>query len=109
MSRTCNILASLSNLQHHPLSSYLHHTRSPWNVLDAFIVVVSVLVLIMEATVGNNNLTFLRAFRALRALRPLRAASRLQGIKVVVNAVLKAIPALGDVLLVGLLFYFIFS
>lgn len=44
-----------------------------------------------------------------RALRPLRAASRLQGIKVVVTAVLAAIPAMGDVLLVGLLFYFIFA
>ncbi len=44
-----------------------------------------------------------------RSLRPLRAASRIEGIKIVVSATLRAIPALGDVVLVGLLFYYIFS
>lgn len=33
----------------------------------------------------------------------------MEGIKIVVSAVLRAIPAVGDVVLVGLLFYFIFS
>jgi hypothetical protein len=44
-----------------------------------------------------------------RALRILRVASKLQGIGIVVTSILKAIPAVGDVVLVGLLFYFIFS
>ncbi|GFH11377.1 EF-hand domain-containing protein [Haematococcus lacustris] len=96
--------------------SYL---RSAWNCLDFAVAVVSILVLVLEAVVGNTNLVWLRAFRALRqgrisgpwplALRPLRAASRLEGIRIVVSAMLKAVPALGDILLVGLLFYFIFA
>ena len=44
-----------------------------------------------------------------RALRPIRAARKLRGVRVVVRAIAKAIPAVGDVLLVGTLFYFIFG
>lgn len=44
-----------------------------------------------------------------RALRPLRAASRAEGIRLVVAALFKAIPALGNVALVAGLFYFIFA
>lgn len=70
---------------------------------------ISVVVLVVEAAVGGGDYAFLRAFRALRALRPLRVASRLEGIRIVVSAVIAAIPALGNVLLVGLLFFFIFA
>ena len=46
---------------------------------------------------------------ARRALRPLRAASRIQGIKIVVTALVKAMDVVLDVVLVGALFYFVFS
>jgi hypothetical protein len=58
---------------------------------------------------NTSHLGVLRALRTLRALRPLRMASRLQGMKVVVNALFASIPPLGNVLLVCLLFYFIFG
>jgi len=44
-----------------------------------------------------------------RALRPLRMVSRSEGLKVVVNSILLAGPAIADVLLVMLLFLIIFS
>lgn len=55
------------------------------------------------------SLSSLKALRTLRALRPLRVASRLAGMKVVVNSLFASLPALGNVLLVCLLFYLIFA
>jgi hypothetical protein len=43
--------------------SYL---RSPWNVLDAAVVVVQVLVLVLEALVDSSKLTWMQALRSLR-------------------------------------------
>ncbi|KAG7227357.1 hypothetical protein INR49_000362, partial [Caranx melampygus] len=45
----------------------------------------------------------------LRALRPLRALSRFEGMRVVVNALIGAIPSIMNVLLVCLIFWLIFS
>uniref|UniRef100_A0A7S1XCD4 Voltage-gated ion channel superfamily n=1 Tax=Tetraselmis chuii TaxID=63592 RepID=A0A7S1XCD4_9CHLO len=85
--------------------SYL---RNPWNVLDFFIVIIG---LVLLGTEGSNltNLESLRALRTFRALRPIRMASRAEGMKVVVNALFQSIPPLGNVLLVCLLFFLIFS
>ena len=83
----------------------------------------------------DQTLASLRSLRTVRALRPLRAVSRLEGMKVklftttgfgfvgsgrpsliiqcfyqvVVNALFSAIPGIGNVLLVSLLFWLIFS
>lgn len=46
--------------------------------------------------------------RTLRALRPLRALSRFDGIRVVVGALLGAIPSIFNVLMVCLVFWLIF-
>ncbi|GFR71119.1 sodium channel protein [Elysia marginata] len=79
-----------------------------WTVLDFFIVCVSVLSLIGEST-GLSNITAFRSLRTLRALRPLRAISRWQGMKIVVNALMNAIPAIVNVFLVCMVFWLIFS
>uniref|UniRef100_A0A8I3QMG7 Sodium channel protein n=1 Tax=Canis lupus familiaris TaxID=9615 RepID=A0A8I3QMG7_CANLF len=73
---------------------------SVWCWLDFIIVIVSVTSLI--------DLKSLKSFRTLRALRPLRALSQFQGMKVVVNALIGAIPAILNVLLVCLIFWLIF-
>nr|XP_051691510.1 sodium channel protein type 11 subunit alpha isoform X1 [Oryctolagus cuniculus]XP_051691511.1 sodium channel protein type 11 subunit alpha isoform X1 [Oryctolagus cuniculus]XP_051691512.1 sodium channel protein type 11 subunit alpha isoform X1 [Oryctolagus cuniculus]XP_051691513.1 sodium channel protein type 11 subunit alpha isoform X1 [Oryctolagus cuniculus]XP_051691514.1 sodium channel protein type 11 subunit alpha isoform X1 [Oryctolagus cuniculus]XP_051691515.1 sodium channel protein ty len=73
---------------------------SAWCWLDFVIVIVSVISLI--------NLKSLKSFRTLRALRPLRALSQFEGMKVVVNALIGAIPAILNVLLVCLIFWLIF-
>ena len=51
----------------------------------------------------------IKVIRTLRALRPLRALSRFEGIRVVVNSLIGAIPAILNVLLVCLVFWLIFS
>uniref|UniRef100_A0A8C7ALZ3 Sodium channel protein n=1 Tax=Neovison vison TaxID=452646 RepID=A0A8C7ALZ3_NEOVI len=73
---------------------------SVWCWLDFIIVIVSVTSL--------SDLTSLKSFRTLRALRPLRALSQFEGMKVVVNALIGAIPAILNVLLVCLIFWLIF-
>ncbi|XP_015747869.1 PREDICTED: sodium channel protein 60E-like [Acropora digitifera] len=80
------------------------YMSSPWNCLDAFIVSISLAVVFED-----KNLSVFRSLRTLRALRPLRAISRLEGMRVVVNALFAAIPGIGNVLLVSLLFWLIFS
>ncbi|KAG8232694.1 hypothetical protein J437_LFUL011441 [Ladona fulva] len=77
-----------------------------WTILDFIIVFVSVFSLLIEE---NENLRVLRSLRTLRALRPLRAISRWQGMRIVVNALMYAIPSIFNVLLVCLVFWLIFS
>ncbi|EHB16850.1 Sodium channel protein type 11 subunit alpha [Heterocephalus glaber] len=72
-----------------------------WCWLDFIIVVVSVVVSFVD-------LQKWKALRTLRALRPLRALSRFEGMKVVVNALIGAIPAIVNVLLVCLIFWLTF-
>ncbi|XP_031348219.1 sodium channel protein 60E-like isoform X1 [Photinus pyralis] len=77
-----------------------------WTLLDFSIVFVSMFSLLIEE---NENLKVLRSLRTLRALRPLRAISRWQGMRIVVNALMYAIPSIFNVLLVCLVFWLIFS
>ncbi|KAL0278106.1 UNVERIFIED_CONTAM: hypothetical protein PYX00_000018 [Menopon gallinae] len=77
-----------------------------WTILDFVIVFVSIFSLLIEE---NENLKVLRSLRTLRALRPLRAISRWQGMRIVVNALMYAIPSIFNVLLVCLVFWLIFS
>ena len=58
---------------------------------------------------GLGDIPAIKAIRTLRALRPLRALSRFEGIRVVVNSLIGAIPAIANVLLVCLVFWLIFS
>jgi hypothetical protein len=59
--------------------------------------------------VGLGDIPAIKVIRTLRALRPLRALSRFEGIRVVVNSLIGAIPAIFNVLLVCLVFWLIFS
>ncbi|CAF2980682.1 unnamed protein product [Rotaria sp. Silwood2] len=79
-----------------------------WNWLDFFIVLVSVLGVILD-WLGVADIPAFKSMRTLRALRPLKALSRFEGIRVVVNALIGAIPAIFNVLLVCLVFWLIFS
>ncbi|CAH0713199.1 unnamed protein product, partial [Brenthis ino] len=85
---------------------FYRYFTSFWTLLDFTIVFVSVFSLLIEE---NENLKVLRSLRTLRALRPLRAISRWQGMRIVVNALMYAIPSIFNVLLVCLVFWLIFS
>ncbi|CAF3236407.1 unnamed protein product [Rotaria socialis] len=79
-----------------------------WNWLDFLIVVVSVLGSLLDS-LGVADIPAFKSMRTLRALRPLKALSRFEGIRVVVNALIGAIPSIFNVLLVCLVFWLIFS
>ncbi|XP_056660201.1 sodium channel protein type 11 subunit alpha [Monodelphis domestica] len=78
-----------------------------WCCLDFLIVNVSIISLIDDSP-GSPKSFNVKSFRTLRALRPLRALSQFEGMKVVVNALIGAIPAIMNVLLVCLIFWLIF-
>ncbi|CAL1291642.1 unnamed protein product [Larinioides sclopetarius] len=82
--------------------------QNAWCWLDFVIVLVSVINL-LATEVGGGNIQAFKTMRTLRALRPLRALSRFQGMRVVVNALVQAIPAICNVLLVCLIFWLIFA
>ncbi|XP_062424764.1 sodium channel protein type 5 subunit alpha-like isoform X4 [Rhea pennata] len=79
-----------------------------WCWLDFLIVDVSLISLIAN-TLGYSEMGPIKSLRTLRALRPLRALSRFEGMRVVVNALVGAIPSIMNVLLVCLIFWLIFS
>ncbi|NXE14343.1 SCN5A protein, partial [Lophotis ruficrista] len=84
-----------------------------WCWLDFLIVDVSS-TFVISTRVSLINLLGsssgpMKSLRTLRALRPLRALSRFEGMRVVVNALIGAIPSIMNVLLVCLIFWLIFS
>ncbi|KAF3858581.1 hypothetical protein F7725_011782 [Dissostichus mawsoni] len=79
-----------------------------WCWLDFLIVDVSLISLVANS-LGYSDFTAIKSLRTLRALRPLRALSRFEGMRVVVNALIGAIPSIMNVLLVCLIFWLIFS
>ncbi|KAA8581298.1 hypothetical protein FQN60_002879, partial [Etheostoma spectabile] len=79
-----------------------------WCWLDFFIVDIS-LISLAANWMGYAELGPIKSLRTLRALRPLRALSRFEGMRVVVNALVGAIPSIFNVLLVCLIFWLIFS
>ncbi|NWH64340.1 SCN5A protein, partial [Geococcyx californianus] len=84
-----------------------------WCWLDFLIVdVSSAFGISMRVSLVNlfgSSFGPMKSLRTLRALRPLRALSRFEGMRVVVNALVGAIPSIMNVLLVCLIFWLIFS
>uniref|UniRef100_A0A3Q3QWW3 Sodium channel protein n=1 Tax=Monopterus albus TaxID=43700 RepID=A0A3Q3QWW3_MONAL len=87
---------------------FAKYFTNAWCWLDFLIVDVSLVSLVANA-MGYSDLGAIKSLRTLRALRPLRALSRFEGMRVVVNALLGAIPSIFNVLLVCLIFWLIFS
>uniref|UniRef100_A0A4W4FQY7 Sodium channel protein n=1 Tax=Electrophorus electricus TaxID=8005 RepID=A0A4W4FQY7_ELEEL len=79
-----------------------------WCWLD-FVIVGASIMGITSSLLGYEELGAIKNLRTIRALRPLRALSRFEGMKVVVRALLGAIPSIMNVLLVCLMFWLIFS
>ena len=78
----------------------LDYFKDPWNVFDFTIVVVCFL------PVGGKFIPVLRLARVLRVLKLVSAIPRLQ---ILVNAVLKSIPSIGYVFLLGILHFYIYG
>jgi hypothetical protein len=79
--------------------SYL---RNYWNILD-FVIVVSGFASYLGT--GTN----LNALRSFRVLRPLRSISVIEGLRVIVSAMMLSLALLRDAIIVLLFFYSIMS
>uniref|UniRef100_A0A3P9P9S2 Sodium channel protein n=1 Tax=Poecilia reticulata TaxID=8081 RepID=A0A3P9P9S2_POERE len=79
-----------------------------WCWLDFLIADVS-LVLLSASILGYSELGAIQSLRTLRALRPLRVLSCFEGLRVMVNALVGAIPSIFNVLLICLVLWLIFS
>ena len=84
-----------------PKDSYL---RDSWNILDFIIVISGYIPFIF--TSGSVNLRVLRSFRV---IRPLRTISGIEGLRILVSALLSAVPLLRDTILILVFFFIIFA
>jgi hypothetical protein len=85
--------------------------RVAWNWID-FIVVVSGFAefILMRTFTGDMGfLRLVRAMRVFRVMRPLRLVKRNKGMRVIVEAIIAAIPVLANMVLIAMLFYIGFS
>jgi hypothetical protein len=79
------------------------YLRSPWNLLDFFIVITG---WIPYTGLVSGNSTGMRAFRL---LRPLRTINRFPGLRKLVITILLAIPQLGNLCILVLIFFMTFG
>ena len=87
------------------LKLYAHGFRffkSNWNNFDFMIVALSLVP-------GNGVFSCFRVVRALRIFRTARLFGRIENLRVIVSAMLKALPNLGWLLLVLMIFFYIFA
>ncbi len=87
---------------------FVAYFGNAWCWLDFIIVGVS-LVNFAASLLGAGNISIFKTMRTLRALRPLRAMAKMEGMRVVVNALVGALPSIFNVLLVCLIFWLIFA
>ena len=87
---------------------FVVYFSNAWCWLDFVIVAVS-LVNFGAGLLGFSNISIFKTMRTLRALRPLRAMAKMEGMKVVVNALIGATPSIVNVLMVCLIFWLIFA
>ena len=91
------------------------YLRDSWNILDFVIVVSSLLTLFEPTPVMNADGTMppggggLSALRSFRVMRPLRTISSVKGLKLLMGALISAIPLLVDTLIILLGFFLVFS
>ncbi|CAF0857877.1 unnamed protein product, partial [Rotaria sordida] len=97
--------------------SYL---RSGWNVMDGFLVIISIIDLAtmhrgsltsnhFESDAATRIFSMLRVFRLLRTLRPLRVISRAPGLKLVVQTLLSSLRPIGHIVVICCTFFIIFG
>ena len=79
------------------------YLRDSWNLLD-FVIVFSAYFTLFAG--GGADLAVLRSFRV---LRPLRTISSVEGLKIMMSALLSALPLLRDTIIILVFFFIIFA
>ena len=92
--------------------SYL---KTSWNVLDFFIVVLSIVELVATFKTyfggdsSSTNTSIFKVVRMVKVLKPLRSINKFPGLKIVIESLLRSIPGISNVLIICLIFFFIFG
>lgn len=81
------------------------YIRNYWNILDFFVVLLTVASYMIE----TSNLNSIKVFRLIKIFRPLRAISKNQRMKLSINALYIALPGIAHVILISILFLYIFA
>ncbi|CAH0564653.1 unnamed protein product [Brassicogethes aeneus] len=90
----------------------LLYVKDKWNVLDVFIVILSVVGIVLEELKSNIipiNPTVLRVMRVMRIARVLKLLKMAKGIRALLDTVMQALPQVGNLGLLFFLLFFIFA
>ena len=85
------------------------YMRDAWNILDFVIVVSGYVTFMIKTDSSSGGGTNISALRSFRVLRPLRTISGVEGLRVIVTALLNSLPLLRDAIMVLIFFFFIFA
>jgi hypothetical protein len=78
------------------------YLRDPWNWLDFIVVVTGLLTLV-------PNMANVSVIRTFRLFRPLRSFSSMPAMKSIISTLIKSVTKLGEVMIVAVIFFYIFS
>jgi hypothetical protein len=81
--------------------------KNSWNLLDGSIVIAAWASRLLKNVIGDVG--YVKGFRVLRALRPLRVIKRVPELKLVVNSLFRAIPTVGNVLMLLIMYWLVFA
>jgi hypothetical protein len=81
------------------------YLKEYFNILD-FIIVTSSYSIFLDSGDSEEGGLSLNSLRTFRVLRPLKSISSIKGLKILMNAVLSALPRLQDTMVI-LMFFFI--
>ena len=83
------------------------YLRDSFNILD-FCIVMSAYFSMLDSEDSSEGISF-KSLRAFRVLKPLRAVNNIPGLKLIMSAILSALPLLKDTIIVLLFFFLIFA
>ena len=82
------------------------YLKQGWNILDFFIVMISILGLLADIVPVFGKL---KCLRILRVLRPLRLLARHPGMKILITSLIKTLPSVVEVFAVVFVFHVVFA
>ncbi|XP_041843896.1 voltage-dependent T-type calcium channel subunit alpha-1H-like [Melanotaenia boesemani] len=85
--------------------------RSPWNMMDGLLVIVSVIQILISSVVHEQHeiLSILRILRVLRAVLPLRMVKLFLKLKLAMEALTASLKPVLNVLLICFVFFFFYG
>ncbi|XP_069011378.1 voltage-dependent T-type calcium channel subunit alpha-1I-like [Embiotoca jacksoni] len=87
------------------------YCRSPWNIMDGMLVLLSLVDITIRLTTGDENhmLGILKVLRLLRTFRPLRVIKRTPKLKLAVEALMASMRPMGNITLICCMFLFFYA